>query len=55
MRLQRSAINSLNLQKQEPRAHMALVTRSEPKIRLSTRIINFIVVEHQEAPNLPKH
>ena len=30
--------------KQEPRAHMALVTRSEPKMRLGTRVIDFTVL-----------
>ena len=30
--------------KQEPRAHMALVTRSEPKIRLGTRVFDFAVL-----------
>ena len=40
---------------QEPRAHIAFVTRSEPKIRLGTRVIDFIVLACQEAPNSPKH
>ena len=34
---------------------MALVTRSEPKIRLGTRVIDFIVLASQEALNSPKH
>ena len=37
--------------KQEPIDHMALVTRSEPRIRLGTRVIDFIVLARPEAPN----
>ena len=29
---------------EEPRAHMTLVTRSEPKIRLGTRVFDFAVL-----------
>jgi len=34
--------------KKEPGAHVALVTRSEPKIRLSTRVIDLVVPARRE-------
>ena len=40
-------------EKQELKARMALVARSEPKIRLGTRVIEFAA--HPEALNLQKH
>ena len=43
------------LEEQELRAHMALVTRPEPKILLGTRVIDFIFLARQEASNLSKH